>query len=221
MNSNKTGKHISLKDYTVVFWDFDGVIKESTDVKTEGFRKLFAEYGWEIQKQVVHHHELNAGISRFVKIPYYFKTFLSRDLTKDEITAYCIQYGMLTNEAVVNAEWVPGVKQYLSSYRHKQDFFIVTGTPQNDIDWIIDHIGIKDYFRGIFGSPRTKSEILSAFFQKGTHSREQCIMIGDSVADYQAATESHIDFLLRATPGNRQTFKEIYCPSILDFKEML
>ena len=54
-----TEKNISMKkiqDSEVIFWDFDGVIKDSVSVKAEAFKILFSEYGREIVQKVVNHH---------------------------------------------------------------------------------------------------------------------------------------------------------------------
>ena len=60
-----------IKNSSVVFWDFDGVIKDSVDIKSIAFEKLFSIYGTKISKKVRAHHEKNAGVSRFDKIPLY------------------------------------------------------------------------------------------------------------------------------------------------------
>lgn len=62
----------------LIFWDFDGVIKDSVSVKTLAFEKLFLPYGKKIAQKVKNHHEANGGVSRFEKIPLYlFKKLLS------------------------------------------------------------------------------------------------------------------------------------------------
>ena len=62
-----------LDKYEMVFWDFDGVIKESVSVKTDAFEELFKPYGDIVRKKVKNHHIENAGMSRFNKIPFIFK----------------------------------------------------------------------------------------------------------------------------------------------------
>ena len=42
----------SLKSAKVIFWDFDGVIKDSVKVKTDAFEKLFSTYGNDIVKKI-------------------------------------------------------------------------------------------------------------------------------------------------------------------------
>ena len=68
---------IRIKNAKIIFWDFDGVIKDSVPVKGEAFRKLFIKYGSDISEKVVDHHYKNGGVSRYEKI-----RFLSRKLSQ-------------------------------------------------------------------------------------------------------------------------------------------
>ena len=60
-----------LNNYDTIFWDFDGVIKDSVEVKTNAFKSLFEDFDPDLLDQIVEHHENNTGISRFEKIPMY------------------------------------------------------------------------------------------------------------------------------------------------------
>ena len=51
----------------IMFWDFDGVIKESTDIKTEAYTSLFDDRGVDFCEFVRRHHLENVGLSRFEK----------------------------------------------------------------------------------------------------------------------------------------------------------
>ena len=55
----------------VIFWDFDGIIKDSVKVKSMAFMQLFTPFGEDVVKQVREHHEANGGLSRFDKLPIY------------------------------------------------------------------------------------------------------------------------------------------------------
>ena len=50
-----------------IFFDFDGVIADSVNVKTEAFEKIYLPYGKEIAEKVINHHRENGGMSRFEK----------------------------------------------------------------------------------------------------------------------------------------------------------
>ena len=62
-----------LAKYKVIFWDFDGTVKESNPVKTDAFEKLFQEFGDVLTKKIKRHHLENEGVSRYVKIPKYMQ----------------------------------------------------------------------------------------------------------------------------------------------------
>ena len=58
-------------------FDFDGVITESVQIKTDAFVALYSNYGTDIVQKVVKHHETNGGMSRYKKIKLYHKTLLN------------------------------------------------------------------------------------------------------------------------------------------------
>ena len=69
---------LTLNPFTL--FDFDGVIAESVNVKTEAFSILYQPYGKDVVKKVVKHHLTNGGVSRFEKFKIYHKEFLNIEL---------------------------------------------------------------------------------------------------------------------------------------------
>ena len=57
-----------------IIFDFDGVIAQSVEVKTEAFADMYKEYGKAVVNKVVQHHEDNGGMSRFEKFRLYHNT---------------------------------------------------------------------------------------------------------------------------------------------------
>ena len=51
-----TDLKVVFNDAKIVFWDFDGVIKDSVDVKTQAFMELFDIHGSNVVQKVVTHH---------------------------------------------------------------------------------------------------------------------------------------------------------------------
>mgnify|MGYP000382948193 CR=1 FL=1 len=45
-----------IKNYDIIFWDFDGVIKESLNAKSEAFKLLFQNESIEVQNFIENHH---------------------------------------------------------------------------------------------------------------------------------------------------------------------
>ena len=186
----------------IVFWDFDGVIKESVEVKTNAFRELFRSFGEEVMEKVTNHHINNGGMSRFNKIPIYLQ-FAGILPTEKMINEFCNQFAVLVENAVVNADWVAGVQQVLlNSKKENQHFVLVTATPQDEIERILTRLNITNLFSKIFGAPMTKSDAINVCLKFYSVKADESIMIGDSLADFEAAQKTGADFLLRRTPEN-------------------
>ena len=191
-----------LDNYKIVFWDFDGVIKESVQVKTNAFRELFRSFGDEVVEKVTIHHINNGGMSRFKKIPLYLE-FSGIKPTEKIINEYCNQFAVLVEDSVINSNWVPGVQQIIcNGKKQDQRYILVTATPQAEIERILYRLKIISNFSNIFGAPVTKSDAISASLKLYNLSPKDSIMIGDSIADFEASQITGSDFLLRRTPEN-------------------
>ena len=207
-----------LNNYDTIFWDFDGVIKDSVDIKNEAFERLFLGFGEEIVSQIKKHHLENIGLSRFDKIPIYL-SFAGEYPSREKILDYCEKFSFLVKHSVINSEWVPGVLNYLDCNFNKKDFFIVTGTPKNEIDEILDQLEIKNYFLEVFGSPVEKVEAVYNAMQKFKIKQDNAIMIGDSLIDFKAAAENNIFFALRQTKHNFFLQNNLDCFRFRDFTD--
>lgn len=184
-----------------MFWDFDGVIKDSVDVKTLAYERLFLPFGNEIKNRVRQHHEANGGISRFEKIPLYLE-WAGHSVSSQKIEEYCQQFSEAVVQAVIDLPWVPGVREYLLKHYMDQYFVIVTATPQNEIEKILASLKLSNCFKEIFGAPTKKDLVIKEVLVRLNCSPKEAIMIGDSESDLQAARINDIQFLLRRTALN-------------------
>lgn len=201
----------------IVFWDFDGIIKDSVRVKTEAFVRLFSAYGPEISARVKAHHETNGGVSRYEKIPLYL-TWAGLPCDQDLVNQFCLRFSEAVLDAVVDSPWVPGVKEYLLDHYECQYFVLVTATPQQEIESILDRLGIAHCFRQVHGAPMAKNDAIAAVLRVQRIDVSGVLMIGDSETDRSAADANQIPFLLRRTRINR-SLQSSYCgPQFEDFR---
>ena len=194
-----------LSKADVIFWDFDGVIKESSTIKSLAFEEMFSKYGNEVLEKVMEHHQLNGGISREVKIPLYFSKFVGFSLTSQETEDRCLEYSKLVVQKVIDAPWVAGILGYLKSNSYHQRFVLITGTPYMEIIEILTALDIIDCFQTVYGSPTTKIKALNQEIQSDTDV-SKCLFIGDALTDYDAASAFRVPFLLRETEENKKLF---------------
>ena len=200
----------------VIFWDFDGVIKDSVAVKSDIFEQLFLPFGAAISARVRKHHEANGGISRFGKIPIYLE-WSDQILSTELIDEYADKFSQLVKHKVIDSKWVAGILDYLNKNSHKQQFFLVTATPQQEIEEILSALNIIHFFKEVIGSPSNKDEAIKYLLHRYKVTPDQSIMIGDSITDYNAATKNRVPFILRKTALNKNLQHQLKCKMIDKF----
>ena len=190
-----------MKEYKILFWDFDGVIKDSVEAKTLAFTSLFQPFGAKIAERVRAHHERNGGMSRFEKIPLYL-SWAGEPVTADSVSVFCNRFSAAVTQAVIDSPWVPGVREYLLKKHESQIFVLVTATPQADIELILSKLEIDHCFKKVCGAPMQKTEAIRQALHRWQFTPAQALVIGDSELDWQAARENDVGFFLRRTPLN-------------------
>ena len=189
-----------------IIFDFDGVIADSLDVKSQAFYKMYLTYGEEVANLVRKHHLDNGGMSRFEKFRHYHKIHLNKELTEEEVMELASQFSGLVVQGVIESPYVSGVYDFIKENYSKMDFFIITGTPTDEMKQIAEARGIRQYFKEIFGSPESKSHWVKHILDKYGYQAGECIFIGDALSDYKAATENNILFILRQHADNHELF---------------
>lgn len=180
----------------LVFWDFDGVVKESVSVKEDGFVHLVRGSDEEVADRVRRHHRENGGVSRFEKIPLYLQ-WSGAKCDREAVEQACTEFSRVVYDMVISSPWVPGVRDYLLSNPGRQEFCLLSATPQLEIDSILIDLDLRDCFTQVFGAPRDKAEVIVEVMGSRGLEPEEVLFVGDSSADIQAAGSSGIPFLLR------------------------
>ena len=125
--------------YQAVFFDFDGVILDSVDVKTKAFAKMFSQYGSEIEQKVIEYHLANGGVSRFKKFDYYFREFLGKTISTEKIQKLSQQFSKLVVKDVIDSSYIDGALNTLEMLKEKGIYaYVVSGTPHEEIITIVE-----------------------------------------------------------------------------------
>ena len=201
-----------LRDAGLVFWDFDGVVKDSVEVKSDGFRWIVRGTGDSIANRVQRHHEANGGISRFEKIPLYL-SWAGMSSNDAAVRRACSEFSQFVVDAVIDSPWVPGVRDYLVENRGDQVFIIVTATPADEIRWILERLDLLPCFSEVHGAPTAKADAVSETLARHLFEPDQSVFIGDSESDHRAATSNGVPFLLRRHGFNDDLIEVLDVPS--------
>lgn len=187
-----------------IIFDVDGVIIESADIKTLAFEKLFKQYcsSPEEIKAIIDYHLSNMGISRYVKFRYFFENILGKTLSKKKEEELGERFSNIVLDEVLKASLVPGVLDFLNNNFSRYPIFIASGTPQDELTYIISQRGLSGYFKGIHGSPQSKASIIAGILTRNSLRADEAVFIGDAESDLKAARAIGVHFVARISSAS-------------------
>lgn len=186
--------------------DFDGVVLQSVDVKTRSFAAVFAEEEPQAVRLIVEYHLRNGGLSRFEKFRWAYREVLRRPLPADEERRLGERFNALVEESVLKAEWVPGAREFLHAEHARRPLFIASGTPEKELRRIVEGRGLASLFRGVFGSPKRKDDILREIAAGLGCAPGALVMVGDARNDSDAAAAVGCRFIGICPAGQAHDF---------------
>jgi HAD superfamily hydrolase (TIGR01549 family) len=180
----------------VIFWDFDGVVMDSNAVRDIGFERVLSEFPKEQVDQLLAFHQANGGLSRYVKFRYFFEEIRNESITDDEILIWAEQFSLIMKELLVNPKLlIDETLNFVKENQGKYIMFITSGSDQNELRYLCQSMGIDHLFTSIHGSPKPKKEWVKELIDMHGYKKEECVLIGDSYNDFEAAEYSNIHFM--------------------------
>lgn len=201
-----------------IIFDFDGVIVESMGIKENAFVSLFKNYPEHLEK-IVTLHRAHGGLSRFEKFKIIYNDILRLPYNEKIEKELGNKFAEYVYEEVVRCPYVTGAKEFLEKYHKELSFFIVSGTPQEEMRNITRARGLDKYFIEVFGSPEKKGALCLKILRSRRLSHDAVMMVGDSIDDYEGASEAQIKFIGRITGENTFAGLDIR-GTIHDFSEL-
>lgn len=196
-------------------FDFDGVIAESTEIKTEAFRRLF-----DGDERAVEYHEANMGVSRYDKFRHITTEILGRTYTPKDERRLGERFSELVVDEVVRCPLVPGARELLERLAGELPLFVASATPEEEVRQIVSLRELDALFQGVYGTPATKGEILRRIVSDGDFERREVVMIGDARSDLNGAREAGVRFVGRVPHGAPDPFAEESVPVVSDLSEL-
>jgi phosphoglycolate phosphatase-like HAD superfamily hydrolase len=207
-----------------VLFDFDGVILESASVKTDAFVELFSHLPEHQITEIMRHHLANAGVSRFKKFDWIYRTLLGCALCDEERDELGRRFSEISFQRVLAAPFVPGALAAIRALHRSHLLFVVSGTPQAELDQIVQARGLGGYFREVHGTPREKPEIVRDILAREHLGQRQALFVGDGSSDHLAAQEAGVPFLARATDECLAQWKDAgvrYTPDLTNLVQIV
>ena len=188
-------------------FDFDGVIVESADIKTDAFIRLFAEHeghGEEIAAYLV----ANQGLSRYLKFQFIYEEILDIPLSASDRDRLSVEFSRLVLDAILRCPFVPGARELLERRHASMPLFIASATPEQELHGIVRERELERFFEGVHGTPETKAEILARLCRERGLRAEEVVFVGDQPSDVEGARIAGVPFIGRLAHAQSNPFPE-------------
>lgn len=185
-----------MTEIKVIFWDFDGVLINSNHIRDKGFLYVLADFPQEQVKQLLNFHKENGGLSRYIKFRYFFEEIRKELVTESSILHYAEKFSSIMREQLINPSLlITDSLDFIIKNQEKYTMHITSGSDQEELRYLCKSLKIDHLFTTICGSPKPKKEILNELITTYKYTHNSCILIGDSLNDWEAAKENSIKFM--------------------------
>ena len=178
-----------------ILWDFDGVILDSMKIKGNGFRELFKEYDEKYLDLIEDYHYRNGGVSRFEKIRYFYEDILNKNILDDKVENLAKKFATIITENLFDSHnLILDSIEFIEKNHKNYNFHIVSGAEDKELNELCQYFKLDRYFISINGSPTKKSVLVKNTLEKYGYKKNETILIGDAITDYNASVDNAISF---------------------------
>ena len=187
-----------MPKYRIFIFDCDGVILDSNYFKIDAMRNALIRNNFtniEVNASI-NYFKNNFGNSREHHVNEFLKNHKKNDIESSTLAKKIIHdYSHQVKEMYMDCDLTDGfdfIFQNFGSFKK----YIASGSNEQELKLVFQRRKLDKYFVGIYGSPQTKTNnIGNIIHQNQDVSKDEIVMIGDSVSDYQSACKENIGFL--------------------------
>ena len=178
-----------------ILFDFDGVILDSMPIRDYGFKEIFKDFDDDLVNKLLEYHNQNGGLSRYVKIRYFYNKLLKQEISEEKITNYADNFSKIMKIELVDKRYlIADTLKFIKESYKKYNLHIVSGSDERELQYLCKELEIDSFFQSVNGSPTHKNILVGNVLATNRYIESETILIGDSVNDYDAATENNLVF---------------------------
>lgn len=169
-----------------VIFDFDGTLADTSRGVLGSVRYALGTLGVPVPDESV----LRGFIGPSLYTSFTGITGLDDERANEAIELYRSVYNP---RGVYECELYDGMKELLSELKQNGvSLSVASSKPQNALDKVVDHLGIREYFDRVIGADPSVKHDDKAELVVAARTRENAVMIGDSRFDIEAAKKAGI-----------------------------
>lgn len=187
----------------ILVFDCDGILLESVTLKMDAFKQWVPDTYKAYTEEFSAYNKSAFGKSRHVQIKYFYEELIGIPLSDEKWKAEVQRFTTINLSQIFNAKWVEGAKSFVEQSFHKHiPLFVLSGTPQKELEQILAHKQVSQYFKAIIGSPTTKEQGLLQICKMMKCNPTDLVFFGDATKDYEAATKVGTHFIYRPSEAD-------------------
>jgi phosphoglycolate phosphatase-like HAD superfamily hydrolase len=202
----------SLGSFSHVFFDFDGVLQDTIEIKGHCFVDAFCEaivLQDDQREAILNLHYENLSLNRIKKIELMAARLadlsgIAHDLV--ELREVVLDsYAKLWRSKMLLVDLVPGCVDLLTYLTERGvGLSVCSAMPHVDLDKIIRVLDIDNFFDRWNGWPVSKEQHIANVIDRGFLEPIHCGYIGDGLEDLSVALRSGVNFFLKRHEFNRE-----------------
>jgi phosphoglycolate phosphatase-like HAD superfamily hydrolase len=185
---------IKLVNISNIIFDCDGVIFDSNQLKSLAFRLALEAHSIDESHiaDFLAYHKTYGGVSRYVKLKYLITDIIKKPFSEELYNSLLSSYSNRSLHCYYEANYTDGCLDFLEKLKEKNiKAYVASGSDEEELNIVFKERGIDKFFEKIYGSPKTKLEIVMKYILPVT-GVESTILIGDAPPDIETAYKSGI-----------------------------
>ena len=180
----------------VLVLDFDGLLVESEEIKDTAFVEVFAAYP--AHREAIRRYVVsNRRVGRHAKFRHIAETLLGLPHTEADAERIAAAFSAYTRSRIVACPYVRGAPELLACFDGRVPMYLASATPEDELAPIVEARNLARYFKRIFGAPAKKADVLREVMKSEGAAAAETMLVGDSLADLEAAREVGAAFVGR------------------------
>lgn len=210
---------MNILRYDLYFFDCDGVILDSNNIKTNAFHETLKNLNSDKIDKFIEFHLKNNGISRREKFKYYLNN-ISKLYSASSLNLFLDEFHKIVLRDLYSCSFINGFLEFISYlHKNKKKCFVISAGLDRELKLVFNEKDIFKYFDGIYGSSFSKQEHIGKIFN--LHKSQNGVFFGDSKSDYIVSKDMSLDFVFVKCKSNWNTYTKYKLKNIIiDFSKI-
>lgn len=183
------------EDLQAIIFDFDGVIVQSVETKTQAFAEIYRNEDPDKAAASVEYHHSHGGVNRRDKFRYFERSIFGRPGEDTAIDTLSLRFTELVHDAVIRFPFVDGAVEVLQAAQGHLPLHLVSETQQVELEGSVNQRELRPLFKQVIGAPTSKYDAFNVIIESEAYEPAKAMAIGDSVTEFHAAEALGMPFL--------------------------